>query len=128
MPIRKNNPNDRMAAQTPPPRTGTADSGYYGNDRDEDAARPQSGGAERAWEFNGARPRRRSLRRRAQENSDVVELDRTAEESRRGRAEDVRFAEESRVRLAEEARVQRERQAALQIAVDQRTLAEQEAA
>ncbi|KAH5707716.1 hypothetical protein HBI20_201380 [Parastagonospora nodorum] len=109
MPLRKNNPNDRMAAQTPPPRTGTADSGYYGNDQDEDAARPQSSGAERTWAFNGAPFRRRSIL--------DVNNRRTAE-----------VTEESRRQLAENVRVQRERQAELQRAMDQRDLAERDAA
>ena len=119
MPIRKNNPNDRRAAQTPPPRTGTADSGYHDNDGD-DAARPQPRRAERVWDFNGAGPFRQFVRDPNDRERDVAHATELARRTAEAR-------EESRRQLAEEARVQRERQAALQRAVDQRILAEQEA-
>jgi hypothetical protein len=109
MPLRKNNPNDRMAAQTPPHRTGTADSGYYGNGQDEDATQRQPGMAERTWDFNGPLPHRQSVL--------DVNNRRTAEAT-----------EESRRQLAGNVRFQRERQAELQRAMDQRDLAERDAA
>jgi hypothetical protein len=109
MPLHKNNPNDRMAAQTPPHRTGTADSGYYGNDQDEDATQRQPGMAERTWDFNGPLPHRQSVL--------GVNNRRTAEAT-----------EESRRQLAGNVRFQRERQAELRRAMDQRDLAERDAA